>query len=370
MFVALITLSMIAGQILGQPILLGFVETGSMEPTLNSGDGFVAVPAAFSGEIQQGDVIIYRAEKLHGGGLTTHRVVGSTKQGYLTKGDANPFTDQAGGEPPVRRPQVVAEALRIGGKVVRIPHLGTSVMAIHEGISRMQEWVATTFNARFVLGTKGIAYFIFSLSAIAYFVDYIIEGKSRKVLQRTRTRKTGLSTHLILVGLALMLIISATGSMILPAGTHQIEVVSAGFDSENPTVIPQGESRSFQYHITNSGYVPVHIFLDSESEEVSFDSNYVHISGQTRRSVKLTLHAPKDTGYYHRYFTEHRYLAILPLPVTRDLYQIHHWLPVILIDTILGIGVYMFGILLIGNKRVRIRNQEKHQKGSIINRLL
>lgn len=67
--------SVIAGAILGQPILLAFVETGSMSPTLEPGDGFVAIPSQLSGEIQQNDVIVFEAQHLNGGGLTTHRVV-------------------------------------------------------------------------------------------------------------------------------------------------------------------------------------------------------------------------------------------------------------------------------------------------------
>ena len=45
LFLVIIVLALLLGQLLGQPILLGFVSTGSMEPTMNAGDGFVAVPS-------------------------------------------------------------------------------------------------------------------------------------------------------------------------------------------------------------------------------------------------------------------------------------------------------------------------------------
>ncbi len=108
--VAALVIAMIAGQLLGQPAVVGYVETGSMSPTLEPGDGFVAVPAALAGPIEEGDVVTFRAEQLHGGGLTTHRVVGETERGYVTRGDANPFTDQDGVEPPVKDDQIVAVA--------------------------------------------------------------------------------------------------------------------------------------------------------------------------------------------------------------------------------------------------------------------
>ncbi|MFC6729097.1 signal peptidase I, partial [Natronoarchaeum mannanilyticum] len=130
--------ALVVGQLLGQPILLGYVATDSMEPTMDAGDGFIAIPSPLAGDVSEGDVVVFEAEQLHGGGLTTHRVVGETDRGYVTKGDANPFTDQDGGEPPVSDQQIVAEALQINGEVVVIPHLGTAVMGIQSGVSSAQ----------------------------------------------------------------------------------------------------------------------------------------------------------------------------------------------------------------------------------------
>jgi signal peptidase len=36
---------------------------------------------------------MFRAEELQGGGSKTHRAVDDTERGFITKGDANPFTD-------------------------------------------------------------------------------------------------------------------------------------------------------------------------------------------------------------------------------------------------------------------------------------
>lgn len=43
----------LAGQVLGYPILLGFIETGSISPTLEPGDGLVAVPTAINGNVER-----------------------------------------------------------------------------------------------------------------------------------------------------------------------------------------------------------------------------------------------------------------------------------------------------------------------------
>ena len=126
----ILVVSMVAGQVLGQPILLSFVTTDSMEPTIDPGEGFVAVPSFLTDEPEAGDVVVFQARELHDGGLTTHRVVERTENGYVTKGDGNPFTDQDGPEPPVTRGQVVAEALQVNGNVITIPFVGSTILAI------------------------------------------------------------------------------------------------------------------------------------------------------------------------------------------------------------------------------------------------
>jgi signal peptidase len=45
----ILVFSLVLGVVLGQPVLLSYVETGSMEPTLNPGDRFVAVTTADAG---------------------------------------------------------------------------------------------------------------------------------------------------------------------------------------------------------------------------------------------------------------------------------------------------------------------------------
>ncbi|MFC7114202.1 signal peptidase I [Natronoarchaeum sp. GCM10025703] len=138
-----LVLALLLGQLLGQPILLGFVSTGSMEPAVDAGDGFVAVPALLAGDVSEGDIVVFDAEELQGGGLTTHRVVGETDEGYVTKGDANPFTDQDGGEPPVSEGQIVAHALQVGDTAVTIPHLGTGIMGVQSAADGLQQSVVS-----------------------------------------------------------------------------------------------------------------------------------------------------------------------------------------------------------------------------------
>ncbi|MFC7069033.1 signal peptidase I [Halobaculum lipolyticum] len=360
--------SLVAGQALGQPVLLSYVETGSMAPTMEPGDGFVAVPAALAGDPAEGDVITFEAEELNGGGLTTHRVVGETERGYVTRGDANPFTDQDGDEPPVKDAQIVAHALQIGDTVVVIPGLGTAVGAIRGVLAGAQRWAAATVGSRSLLGTQGVAYLVLAVSALGYLVDVArgggADGPDRR---RSTDRDEGVSTRLILVGLAAMVVVSATAAMVVPAGTQQFGIVSAEFDAENPTVIRQGGAETLEYRVPNAGLVPVHAYVRPASEGVSVSPSHVFVPGRGEARVSLTLSAPDETGYYRRYAVEHRYLAVLPEPLLRDLSLVHPWLPILAIDALLGGTLYGLGLLLVDGERVRRRRtrDSRHERSTL-----
>jgi len=354
-----VAVSLVAGQVLGYPVLLSYVETGSMAPTMEPGDGFVAVPAPLAGEVEEGDVITFRAEEIQGGGLTTHRVVGETEGGYVTRGDANPFTDQDGGEPPVKDEQIVAHALQVGETVVVLPNFGTAVVAVQDLFGGAQRWLAATLGTRSLLGTQGLTYLLLGLSALAYVFDLLVGGGRDVDRERSRSRDDGVSTRLVMVGLALLVMSTATAAMVVPAGTQQFGVVSAEFDSEDPTTIPTGESSTFEYGVPNAGLVPVHVYFDPGSDRVAVDRRHVYVSGRGSASVDLTLTAPPETGYYRYFLTEHRYLAVLPASVIDGLYWLHPWAPIVAIDLVLGVPFYVLGVSLVGTGRLRSRSRDR-----------
>ena len=357
----LVVVSLVAGQLLGYPVLLSYVETGSMAPTMEPGDGFVAVPAPIAGEVAAGDVVTFRAEEIQGGGLTTHRIVDETERGYITRGDANPFTDQDGDEPPVKDEQIVAHALQIGGSVVVLPNFGTAVVAVQGAIGGAQRWLATTLGTRSLLGTQGLTYLLLALSVLGYLFDLVAsDGRDgERERSRTRSRDDGVSTRLVMAGLALLVMSTATAAMVLPAGTQQFGVVSAEFQSEDPTVIAAGESSTLDYGVPNAGLVPVHVYLEPGSDGVAVDRRHVYVGSRGTETVGLTLSAPDATGYYRYFLTEHRYLAVLPAPVIDALYRLHPWLPIVVVDVVLGVPFYLLGVSLVGTGRIRTRSRDQ-----------
>ncbi len=366
--IVVIVLALFLGQLLGQPILLSYVFTGSMAPTMDPGDGFVAVPSALVTEYSEGDVITFEAEEIQGGGLTTHRIVGETEQGYVTRGDANPFTDQDGGEPHVQEAQIVAKAGTVGNTVIVVPHLGTVVMGLQDAIETVQQQAAMLFGFQSLQGTQGLAYLLFGLSVLAYIFETMREGGKSRERGRSRTRENGTDTTLILVVLAAVLMISATAAMVVPAGTEQFGVVSSQSASENPTVIQQGTTENLTYIVPNGGLVPTVVFLESETDGIEAAPDELYLEGQSSLNATVSITAPPETGYYRYFLTEHRYLAILPPSLIADLHGIHPWVPLGVINGLLGGGIYLIGRVVIGTDRVRIRSRDR-PSSSFVSRL-
>lgn len=355
---AVVILALVAGQLLGQPVLLSYVETGSMSPTMEPGDGFVPIPTQVAGPIETDDVVVFEAEELHGGGLTTHRVVGETDRGYITRGDGNPFTDQDGAEPPVKEPQIVAKALAINGAVVVIPEFGTAVEGVQSVLDTAQRRLAAALGVRSLVDTQTLAISFF----IATLVWYVL-GERRETHpagnEHERSRTTGLDSRLVVFGCVSLLVVTATAAMVVPGGAHEYGIVSASFDSEKPTVIPQGESAEVPYPVDNSGLVPIESYIEPASEGVAVEPATVSVPPRAAERVTVRLDAPVETGYYRRYVTEHRYLAVLPSPVIRGLHVIHPWLPIVAVDATIGIPFYLLGRMLVGTGRLRLRTRSR-----------
>ena len=366
----LVVVSLVVGQLLGQPVLLSYVETGSMQPTLSPGDGFVAIPAQIAGGIAPGDVVTFDAQEIQGGGLTTHRVVEETERGYVTRGDNNPFTDQDGGEPVVQDADVVAKALQVGGSVVVIPHLGTVAMGFQSALQSVQTWLAVTFGVRSFQGTQGLAYIVFGLSVVAYAVDWYLNAGSRDRESRDRSRDDGTSVFAILGVLALVLMATATAAMVVPGGTQEYGVVSAEFESENPTVIESGTSQELEYVVPNAGLVPVYAYVTPASPGVDVDPQRLSVGSRGEASTTVTLSAPDETGYYRLFVVEHRYLAVLPPGIVDELYGVHPWAPLVAINGLLGGGIVAVGLLLLRGEPARIRSRDSRERPPFYKRLL
>lgn len=363
----LAVLALLLGQLLGQPVLLGFVRTGSMEPTLEPNDGFVAIPSPLTGPPEPGDVVVFEAKEIQGGGLTTHRIVGTTENGYLTRGDGNAITDQTAGEPPVRDHQIVAEVLQVNGWVVTIPGLGTGIDVVGDTVQGVQLTLARWSGTELFLGTEGLLTML-AVAAFGYIgFDSVSGTRDERDRDTDRSRSPGLDPRLLVAGCAVVLAAGLVAPTVVQGGTTETPIISASFDSERGDVIPAGESTTRTRQLRNPSYLPNVVYLVT-GEGVDVSERVVRLPAQSRREVTITLHAPADTGSYRRILTTHRYVAVLPQSTLTGLYAVHPWAPTVGTLGVTVVPLYLVGSAVVGRSRFRRRNRSQ-STGGLVSRL-
>ncbi|MFP8956517.1 signal peptidase I [Natrialbaceae archaeon A-CW3] len=360
--VGLVVLLLILGQLLGQPILLGYVATGSMEPTLNAGDGFVAVPSAVTDSPEVGDVVVFEATTLHGGGLTTHRIVGETEEGYVTKGDANPFTDQDGGEPHVSDEQIVAEAWQVGDTVVRLPHLGTVVMGVHGFVALVFGVLTAPLGITAAFDAEGTGSILVALGIGLLGVGLLLErvGVAERSTKRRTNRENVIGLWSAISVVVVLIALFATASMVIPAGGSAYGLVSTESPTDDPQVVAPGETTTITRTIDNSGYVPVVAVVDTPHSTVDAEPRATTIGSRTTAEVSLSMTAPETEGEYTRTVVESRYLLVLPPTLLVWLHDVHPFLAIGAVNVVL-VGVTVGVVLLLfGRGDLRIRTPGRH----------
>lgn len=344
--VAVIT---VLGSVFGLSAGIAYVETDSMSPTLDPGDGFVLIPNALAGPPEAGDVVVFEAKELRGGGPTTHRIVGKTDRGYITQGDNNNAPDQAADEPPVQATQINGRVLQIGGSVVSIPYVG----AMGEGTRGLLDaarqsvnvltWRLTSTSG---LSTTQFSYVLTGLFIALYGVESLRSGDGgpRDDRRRTRTRgrddETPVSTYTIVLGLTAVILVTMTAAMVIPGGTQQYDVVAS--ESESPVLATPGEEAQITHGIGNSPVLPMVVFVEG-GNDVRVERHEVPLDRGGTANISASLAVPDSIGHHRFYIVEHWYIAVLPESVTRVLYRQHPWLPVLVIDALVAAPYYLVG---------------------------
>lgn len=354
-----VVVSLLAGVVLGQPVLLSFVETDSMEPTIDAGDGFVAVPTAVGGEPTTGDIVVFEAETIEGGGLTTHRIVDETGGGYVTRGDANPFTDQDGGEPPVTDGQIVATVPQAGDSPLVIPFLGTAIQTVQGAVGAVVSPVVGALGLdRVGDGTIGTG--LFGAGLVLLIVSFVFEWRSddrdrSRGRRQSTTSSDRFDTRLLAVLLVLVVLVPANAAMLLVGDTTEVTVDGEAV-AEAEEVTP-GDPIEADINVRNSGLITVLTILEptGETEGVSLEPTELAVPSGGAGTATATVPAPPSDVDRTVRAEQHRYLLLMPEGVLTDL---HNRNPLLALGALNGfIGIAVAGTVwgLFGFGRIRER---------------
>lgn len=351
-----LVLTLIVGALVGQPVLLSFVVSGSMSPTIQEGDGFVAIPEQVAGDIEQGDVIVFQSQEIRGGELTTHRVVGETESGYITRGDANPFTDQDGAEPPVTESQIVAVAWQPGGQVVTIPNLGTAILAGRVVVTNILtavttvlgvEQAAESWQAGSVMLVSGVILFAISIGS------GIVSGSSRE-RERSRGQDTFDPRYAALF-LTAIIIVPANIAMVAPSSTHQIP---AGEIATGNNIAP-GEPVEATLVANNEDALVTMLVVFNASGRTTIENRWLDVPGGETDSTALYAPAPPRGEQKVVTVSEYRYIVLLPPTVIIAMHDIHPLVALGVINAALTVAVLAFVIGLLGTSKRRVRDTDR-----------
>lgn len=353
-FLVLLVIIIVVPQVVGFPSPISFVETDSMEPQLEPGDGFIGIPKPIVGEIERGDVITFEAQTIGGGGLTTHRVVGKTERGYITKGDANPFNDTSAGEPPVTESQIQLVVVQINDEIVVIPNIGqfrnTVLGFISAGINAIGLSSISAGNPGIVVGVVGL---VLLLGGMVY--DALTPNTVRS-MQRSMSRPTAIDSRLLLVALLLILSLPLLSVSMLPSGTDELVILSSERPNPNDvSIIKNGSYSEANVSLKNEQPIPMVIIVQPASDGVEvFDQLLSAAPGQTV-TTKFRVWAPEEPGTYVRSRSVTYYINVLPASWIKILHNVH---PLVALGATTGVillPVAVLYLLLVGVQQIPLR---------------
>lgn len=293
------------------PVLLTSPATGSMQPTAPT-DSLVLVVDA---EPTVGDVALFESPESDRPVL--HRIVGTTDEGeaFLTQGDANEYSDQETGAPPVTTDEIYGTVPTVLGQPVVIPHLGRLVTnpVLFAGI-----WA--------LLG-----------------LSLLYSTTGGETIRET-VASVPLRVHVVVLGvvIAVALPIAVLGAP-ATADTHILTTETA--PAEDPSLVRPGETG----HRTVVVSSPVSWVLH-HSVHVSGD---LHVTATEPRSgsdaVAVTVaNEPATAPAVHRgTVTVYSYPAVLPASVIESLAALHPAIAALATATVLGGVIVLLGFVLI-----------------------
>ena len=297
------------------PVGLSTVVSDSMAPTLEEGDAFVRVPA---GSVEAGEMVVFETRDKQQR-FAVHRVVEQTAEGYVTKGDNNPVSDQAANEPPVRGTDIHGQVLTVGGTPAVIPGVG--------GIAGF----VRSYRGLLLVGLGGLL---------------LLEGVTPAPERPSRPPTAGEAID----GLAIVAVVAVVTVMVFSGVYTQVGFLAVTGSATGPGEVSTLEPTRNPVTVDGAVRQPwTHYAVNWDGGDV-VDRRWT----EGNLEVSVAMPAAETTGPYATYASAHRYPATLPTGAIDRLYAIHPTAAA-LGTTLPVIGpLYMFGRLVI-NRRARLR---------------
>lgn len=278
-----------------------YVYSDSMEPTINTGDGFFVIP---SNNYQINDIIVFRSTFLDAE-LITHRIIAITSDGFITQGDNSPNIDQNVGEPVVIPDRIIGKVLTVFNNPVVIPQVGNYLLMIQ---SRMGSF------------TSMIAILLFVVASL-FLIRDLFTGKYK------RKSKIRLRMHHVYQALALTTTAVLIVTLLVGSSYVQIRYLI----SQNPGNIGlqtrPNQIGETDYLISNNSILPVYSFI-SAIEPIISEVKVVSIGSLSVQTIQVKVNPQTKLGWYTGYIQVMNLPALLPRFLVERLYLVHPWMAI------------------------------------------
>jgi len=323
----LFMLTSIAGYLLDRPILISYVTSESMSPTLEKGDLFVINPFA-KGKV--GDIIVFKLRDR----WTVHRIYAETDEGYITKGDNNIATDQQDSGKPIKKEYVVGVVITIFDKPLKIPMIGNYIQELSKHASNVFVAIAVIF-----------------LGIILMTRDSNNKRKKKVILIRYKTLYSIVSAVLIA-----MFVTSVVASW----GTVSFNYVSTKAGNQHEGWYLPNSEFVRKITIKNRAFYPTTFVLSSKSDRITIDSSSFTLQGGEERYVNVHVKVPSDTRVYYELIDVYAYPSLLPPDVIKSMWEVSKYLPLTVLTS--EIAAILAGVYLLTRSdedfvRIRIRRR-------------
>lgn len=313
-----------------EPVLLTVIRSNSMSPVWERGDMVIIENLREKDTVDNGDIVFFKTEKgsLADKGWIAHRVVdGNADKGFITKGDANNYSDQQDGSGLIERDWITGRALTIGETPIVIPKIGY-----------LSLW-AEKYQSN-----------PYTLPVIAVILAIIIAFGELKSGQKRRKKNNGIELQLIYVigGLTISVIMGAT---MLASGqtvnlVYEVSDQSQGVLMGSAVgILKVGDEVSQPLsELSNGGFFKLIGAITTNDEQIKFSHTKLSLSPAQQIETTFTVNAEKP-GKYDSSIQVGLFYPFLPSSIIYPLAQKSYWLALAAVSLVPGLPLMIYPLI-------------------------
>ncbi|WP_164667897.1 signal peptidase I [Virgibacillus doumboii] len=334
MLAAVVLCSLIAAigsAITKEPVLFSVIRSNSMSPVWERGDMVVIENVSKNDSIHNEDIVFFKTEEgsLADKGWIAHRVMGgNNEEGFITKGDANEYTDQeSSGTGPIPRDAIAGRAVTFGETPIVIPKIGY-----------LSLWMEK-FQSTPIL-----------LPAVAIILALLIGVGELKSDKSNKKKGKGIELQLIYIigGLTIAVIMGGT---MLTSGQKLNLVYEVSEKSEGVLmgsdvgILKIGEEVSKPLsELNNQGFFPLFGTITTDDRQITLSHKQVVLSQGEQVSTNYTVTA-QGPGEYESSIRVGLFYPFLPPSVIYFLAQKSYWLALAAVSIVPGLPLIAYPFL-------------------------